>query len=141
MIFVRHNVPGASLTTLNVGGPCATVVDALTSDDVLAALAENPSAVCIGGGSNLIIRDQGVETPIIHFHDPLASEVSVSADGLVEVGAGADWDAFVARTVAEGLAGLECTSGVPGSVGGALVQNLGAYGQEFADCVVSVVAY
>jgi UDP-N-acetylmuramate dehydrogenase len=139
VISVRHDVSGAELTTLHVGGICSTVVDVATSEDLESILLVRAVAVCIGGGSNLIIADTGFAAPLVRAWDALGTDLFVDeATGEVDAGASVDWDALVARTVNAGLAGLECTSGVPGSVGGALVQNLGAYGQEIADRVESI---
>ena len=136
MSFVtRHDVPGSELTTLQSGGLVATVIDAVTKDELVAALREYPDALCIGGGSNLVISDEGYNGVIIRAaaHD----EVTLD-ETLVDVDATVDWDILVRNTVDFELQGLESTSGIPGTVGGAIVQNAGAYGQEISDVVVSV---
>ena len=135
----RRSVPGAELTTLQVGGVCLNVIEAASQAQLLEALESEPEAICIGGGSNLLIADSGVESTIIRAFSPSTSDLAIEPGShLVRAGGTTDWDVLVQATVTAGLQGLEATSGVPGSVGGAVVQNLGAYGQEVADVIVDV---
>lgn len=142
---VQENVPLAPLTTLGVGGPARFFIRASTGEDVTNAVAfararELPLFV-LGGGSNLVIADRG--------WNGLALQVGIEGIGhresdgniLFEVGAGVDWDSFVGQAVAQNCAGIECLSGIPGSVGGTPVQNVGAYGQEVAETIASVLAF
>ena len=95
----------------------------------------------LGGGSNLVIGDAG--WPGLVLKIGIAGMDESSHDGMTqfEVGAGEEWDKFVARAVARNCAGVECLSGIPGSVGGTPVQNVGAYGQEVASVIESVMAF
>ncbi len=137
--MTRHEVPGTELTTLAVGGACRTVIDVTSEAELLQTLTAHPNAIVIGGGSNLLISDDGYAGVLVRSYAPGAHGIDIDADaGTVTVDAPVDWDALVAATIAAGLQGLEATSGVPGSLGGAIVQNLGAYGQETADVVESV---
>jgi UDP-N-acetylmuramate dehydrogenase len=138
--MARHAVPASQLTTLAVGGPISTVIDVSSEAELLDALSKHPEALCIGGGSNLLIADAGYNGEIIRSHSTDA-RISMTASGLLHVEATVDWDIFVQSSISLGLQGLEATSGVPGSFGGAIVQNLGAYGQEVADVVVAVNAW
>lgn len=124
----------ARLTTLGLGGRAGRLVVATTEAQVLA---EAPAAdLVLGGGSNVVLPDDGVPGTVL-----LVATRGISVDGTtVTAQAGEDWDALVARTVAEGLAGMEALSGIPGSVGASPVQNIGAYGQEVAQTVVRVRA-
>jgi len=122
----------AALTTLRVGGPAASFVEARTEDELIDAARD--AALVMAGGSNLVVADGGVSGRVVRI-----ATRSVERDGTrLTVAAGEDWDALVARCVAEGLQGFECLSGIPGSVGATPIQNVGAYGQEVAETVVSV---
>ena len=96
----------------------------------------------LGGGSNLVIADDGFPGPVIHVATR-GFAIAAQPDGSVQltVAAGENWDELVARAVAENLAGLECLSGIPGLAGATPIQNVGAYGQEVADTIVSVRAW
>jgi UDP-N-acetylmuramate dehydrogenase len=134
------DVPLAALTTLRLGGPARRLVTAETDQELVEAVSD-PGALVLAGGSNVVIADAGVDGTVVRVatRGVEASE----RDGTVrlDVAAGQDWDALVARAVAEGLSGFECLSGIPGSVGATPIQNVGAYGQEVAETVVSVRAY
>ena len=128
----------ADLTTLRLGGPPARYVPAADEAAIIAAVraAEEPLLV-LAGGSNLVVADAGFPGTVVHI-----TSGGVRADGTVlEVAAGEPWDPLVERCVADGLAGFECLSGIPGSVGATPIQNVGAYGQEVAETIVSVRAY
>ena len=131
----------AELTTMRVGGPVAELAVATSAahavDLVRAADAANRPVLVIGGGSNLVVGDVGWEGRVVRI-----GSAGVDIDGeLVRADAGVDWDNLVAATVADGLAGLEALSGIPGSVGGTPVQNVGAYGAQTSDVLDSVVVY
>jgi UDP-N-acetylmuramate dehydrogenase len=135
--MLRHDVPASELTTLAVGGPIATLIEVTSETELLEALEGNPGALCIGGGSNLLVSDDGYDGVVIRSHATSATGFQVDGD-VVRVEAPMEWDSFVRATIESGLQGMEATSGVPGSFGGAIVQNLGAYGQEVGDVVVGV---
>jgi UDP-N-acetylmuramate dehydrogenase len=131
----------ADLTTLRVGGPIREFVRATTTEHLLdsmrAADAAGAPLLVIGGGSNLVVGDSGWDGVTVQ----VASQ-DFDIDGtLVHAEAGLDWDALVVATLAEGLAGLECLSAVPGTVGGTPVQNVGAYGALTSDVLRSVTVY
>jgi UDP-N-acetylmuramate dehydrogenase len=140
---ISENVPLAPFTTLKVGGPARFFAEALTVADVSQAVqfahTRNLPLFVLGGGSNLVISDAGWPglvlkigiTGINHRHGP---------EVVFEAGAGEDWDKFVGLVVAHNCSGLECLSGIPGTVGGTPIQNVGAYGQEVANCIESVLA-
>ncbi len=96
----------------------------------------------LGGGSNVVVADAGFPGTVVRVATR-GFDVTGAADGPTDltVAAGEDWDDVVARCVAEGLAGLECLSGIPGLAGATPIQNVGAYGQEVADTIVSVRAW
>src|SRR5438105_11562652 len=133
----------ADFTTLRLGGPARGFVRAGTEDELIdavrAADAAGEPVLILGGGSNLIVSDEGFDGTVVQV-----ATRGVSRDtgpGGLTVAAGEDWDAVVARTVAEGLAGLECLSGIPGFTGATPIQNVGAYGQEVAETITQVRVY
>jgi len=96
----------------------------------------------LGGGSNLVVSDRGFDGLVVQIAVGGIEELFRQNDlALFIVGAGVNWDEFVALSVARGCGGVECLSGIPGSVGGTPVQNVGAYGQEVSETIVSVLAY
>jgi UDP-N-acetylmuramate dehydrogenase len=133
----------SDLTTLQVGGPCRRLLVATTDAEVVEAVsgcdATSEPVLVVGGGSNLVVADAGFPGTVVLL---ATTGVDVRPDGpdhvLVEVAAGEPWDGLVARSVAEGWSGLEALSGIPGLAGATPVQNVGAYGQEVAQTVVSV---
>ena len=142
---IRENVALAPLTTLRVGGPARFFVRADSAEDVVAAInfadSKGLPLFVLGGGSNVLISDQGWPGLALHIGITGISERQEQERIRFEVGAGEDWDSFVAHCVARNCAGIECLSGIPGSIGGTPVQNVGAYGQEVSETIVSVLAF
>ncbi|MEQ1923543.1 MAG: UDP-N-acetylmuramate dehydrogenase, partial [Pyrinomonadaceae bacterium] len=145
-IEIKENVKLAPLTTLQVGGNARYFVTAETEDAVIDALgyAEEKGlpVFILGGGSNVLISDDGFHGLVLNIALAGVTEFE-EKDGTryVTAQAGEDWDGFVAFCVENNLAGVECLSGIPGFVGGTPVQNVGAYGQEVAESIVSVRCY
>ena len=147
--MIQENIPLAPLTTLQVGGMARYFAELRREDDIpqivqFARSRELPLFV-LGGGSNLVVADSGwpglvLKIAIGGVTTPGAADAT-SNSVLFSVGAGVNWDDFVAQTVVQNCAGIECLSGIPGSVGGTPVQNVGAYGQEVADSIESVRAF
>ena len=131
---------GSELTTIKVGGLCREVIEARDELELIQALTDFPDAICIGGGSNLLIPDAGVETALVRSFASEKTDARV-VEGVVEVSGTSNWDTLARFCIDHELQGLEATSGIPGSVGGAIVQNAGAYGQEIADVIVNVRAW
>ncbi|NKQ55089.1 UDP-N-acetylmuramate dehydrogenase [Amycolatopsis sp. K13G38] len=128
----------AEHTTLRLGGPARAFVVAETTEELLAAVrAAGEPMLLLGGGSNLVVGDSGFDGTVVKI---ATRGWRVDGDS-VEVAAGQNWDEFVAAMVAEGLGGLECLSGIPGSVGATPIQNVGAYGCEVADLLTSIDCY
>lgn len=142
----QTNIPLATLTTMRLGGNASYVIDVTKPEDIRQVYAnarQNQLPVyIIGGGSNLIVRDEGFSGIIIHNKIP-GIEVLADDDNTttIKAGAGELWDALVNYTVGRNLSGIDAMSGIPGTVGAAPVQNIGAYGQELADTFVSLEAY
>jgi UDP-N-acetylmuramate dehydrogenase len=133
-------VPLSGYTTLRVGGPATRFVPAESAEEVVAAVrAAEDRLLVLGGGSNLVIADDGFDGTVVQVANR-GSKIDSLGDGRVAltVEAGEDWDVVVRQTVEAGLGGLECLSGIPGSVGATPVQNVGAYGVEIAQLLISV---
>ncbi len=124
-------------TTIRVGGEPAELRVARTRDEIIDAAKDIWSLgedwLVLGGGSNVVINDEPAGLHVIKIESTGIERV---AQGHLRVQAGENWDDFVAYAVNHGLAGVESLSGIPGTVGAAPVQNIGAYGQEIADTFV-----
>ena len=130
-------------TSLHVGGPAQKFVHATTEVELIAAIQEADSAreplLVIGGGSNVLVGDAGFKGTVIRVETKGNTyEVDACSGGMITVAAGEDWDQFVAWIMGKGFAGLETLSGIPGTVGGAPIQNIGAYGHEVAEVIAKV---
>jgi UDP-N-acetylmuramate dehydrogenase len=141
---VRTEVPLDSLTTLQLGGPARALVEVASEADVRDGLAwaaaEGLPVAVVGGGSNLVAADAGFPGLVVRVAlRGLAVRREVGGSGvMVTAAAGERWDDVVAQAVREGWAGIECLSGIPGTVGATPIQNVGAYGQDVAETIVSV---
>jgi UDP-N-acetylmuramate dehydrogenase len=129
------DAPLAPLTTLRLGGPAKRLVSVGTEAELVEAVREaDEPLLLLAGGSNLVLPDAGWPGVVVRIETR-----GIERDGAaLEVQAGEPWDDLVAATVEEGLAGFECLSGIPGSVGATPIQNVGAYGQEVSETVRSV---
>lgn len=138
----RADVDLAPFTTLRLGGPARRFIEATGSDAAVAAIYAADAAaeplLLLAGGSNLVIADTGFEGTVVRL---ATRGVDIDGAGVLHAAAGEDWDAVVARTVDAGYGGLECLSGIPGSVGATPVQNVGAYGVELSDLLLDVQLY
>ena len=140
--------PLKALTTLGVGGAPRYEVEVFTDSELKAvvrwARAERLPLYPLGGGSNVLCADEPLHAVIIRFGArELSFDEPVAKNGLtiLTASAGLSWDALVEESVRRGLAGLECLSGIPGQVGAAPIQNIGAYGQSLSDTCVGVRVY
>jgi UDP-N-acetylmuramate dehydrogenase len=132
----------APLTTLRLGGPARRIVEARTEAEALAAVQAADEAgdplLILAGGSNVVIADEGFAGTVVRL---MTTGVEQTGPTRFEVQAGEPWDPFVERSVSGGLAGIECLSGIPGSVGATPIQNVGAYGQDVSETVRTVRVY
>lgn len=143
---IHQQVPLKNYTTMRLGGSAAYFAEAHTAEDVATlhrtANAQHLPIFVLGGGSNTIVRDEGFAGLIVHIKilgfEVLADDIYSMT---IKIGAGENWDKVVERTVVSNLSGIEALSAIPGTAGGAPVQNIGAYGQELADTLVSLEAY
>jgi len=140
-VQVRRDVRLADLTTLAVGGPVERLVEVADAAELVAAVREADEAgrplLVLGGGSNVVAPDEGWPGDVV----AVRSRGIERSGSVLTVQAGEDWDDLVAHTVANGLAGIEALSGIPGSTGATPVQNVGAYGQEVAQTITAVHVY
>ena len=134
----------ADFTTLKVGG-LARIIHAATEQELITALREadeTGDVLILGGGSNLLISDDQFNGIVIKVETKGNSyEIDACSGGLLTVAAGEDWDNFVKFTMEKGLANLESLSGIPGTVGAAPIQNIGAYGHEVGEVIARVRTY
>lgn len=137
----EEKAPLAPLTTLGVGGPAQRFTSVYTIDSLRQVLRERDAAaplLVLGGGSNIVVSDEGFSGDVIQMAD-YNLDVSKRDDRVsIRAGAGVVWDELVAFCVAEGFVGLEALSGIPGTVGAAPIQNIGAYGVELSRSLVNV---
>jgi UDP-N-acetylmuramate dehydrogenase len=143
-----ENISLASFSTLNIGGPARYFAQTRDIADVQQAVqfarSRDLPVFVLGGGSNVVIADSGFAGLVLKVVIAGIEQLSgYNEDGKVvfDVGAGESWDRFVSHTVMARCAGVECLSGIPGSVGGTPVQNVGAYGQEVSDTIASVQVF
>jgi UDP-N-acetylmuramate dehydrogenase len=144
-VTIEENVLLGPLTTLGVGGAARYLARVRSESELVEevefARSKELPVFVLGGGSNLLVGDAGFNGVVLRV-EIVGSLEFVERDGSVEVvaSAGMDWDEFVLATCERGLTGVECLAGIPGLVGGTPVQNVGAYGQEVAETIVSVRA-
>ncbi|MQY06156.1 UDP-N-acetylmuramate dehydrogenase [Actinomadura macrotermitis] len=146
MAVFAEEVNLAGYTTLRLGGPARRFVEATTEAELVAAVRRADEAgepvLVLGGGSNLVVSDDGFPGTVIHVGTRGTERLpGENGRALLRVQAGEEWDPFVARCVQDGLAGVECLSGIPGRVGATPIQNVGAYGQDVGETIVEVRAY
>jgi len=137
MLF-REHVPLAPYTTFKIGGPARWFAEASTEAEILEAIdfarTRSLPLFTLGGGSNLLVSDAGFPGLVLR----IALTGSEHVADTFRVAAGEDWDSFVSHVVDANYAGIECLAGIPGTVGGTPVQNVGAYGEEVAETIAAV---
>lgn len=144
-MLIEENQLLAPFTTFGIGGPARWFFRAASEDEIAEAAAwagDNGVALFVlGGGSNILVSDEGFSGLILHVVNKGIDAETDATHTIYKVSAGEDWDAFVERTACDGCAGVECLAGIPGTVGGTPVQNVGAYGQEVASVIQRVRAF
>jgi UDP-N-acetylmuramate dehydrogenase len=131
-------------TSLRVGGPATKIVQVSTEAQIIAAIEEagDTPILIMGGGTNVLIADKGFDGTVIRIsNNSVQAEVDACSGATLTIGAGEDWDLFVQTTINSGFAGLETLSGIPGTVGAAPIQNIGAYGHEVSEFITRVRTY
>jgi UDP-N-acetylmuramate dehydrogenase len=141
--MIQEQILLAPYTTLRIGGAARFFCEVASEAELLEAIAfareRTLPVFVLGGGSNLLIGDSGFDGLVIHIAIRTPSRI-VSDGSTIKytVAAGIDWNSFVLDVCEQGISGVESLAGIPGSVGGTPVQNVGAYGQEVADTIASV---
>jgi UDP-N-acetylmuramate dehydrogenase len=142
--MMSERVPLAGHTTLRLGGPAARLAEMQTADELVDAVrgadAVGEPLLVLGGGSNLVVSDDGFPGTVLRVATTGIDVHQAGEEVLVTVAAGENWDRLVEWSVAEKLAGLECLAGIPGLTGATPIQNVGAYGQEVAATITTVTA-
>ena len=141
----RDDAEIAPHTTLHLGGKAAALVDVESPEGLIQAMTHahdrSLPVMMLGGGSNIVVSDSGVSAAVIRLHGgTIDAEPVGSTQWKVRADAGLPWSNLVDWSVRASLQGLECLAGIPGRVGAAPIQNIGAYGQELADVLQSVDA-
>jgi UDP-N-acetylmuramate dehydrogenase len=136
----------SDFTSFHVGGPARQVVTVSTEAEIITAVEKADAAgseiLILGSGTNVLISDAGFSGTVIHIlNSQVESEVDACSGATLTIGAGENWDAFVQTTISRGFAGLETLSGIPGTVGAAPIQNIGAYGHEVSEFITRVRTY
>jgi UDP-N-acetylmuramate dehydrogenase len=144
-VEIRNNIGLAPYTTFGIGGPARFFCTITAEYDIPAALhyaKQNMlETFVLGGGSNLLISDEYYEGLVMHMAIRGITSKEHGGKILYDVAAGESWDAFVSLAIRDNCAGVECLAGIPGTVGGTPVQNVGAYGQEVSETIASVRVY
>jgi UDP-N-acetylmuramate dehydrogenase len=140
---IAENVVLAPYTTFQIGGPARWFAEARDEEGIVAAVnfarERQLKLFVLGGGSNVLVEDTGFDGLVLHM---VSSGIEqVEDQGTFAVAAGEDWDNFVSFAVARNYGGTECLAGIPGTVGGTPIQNVGAYGQEVSSTIRLVRAY
>jgi UDP-N-acetylmuramate dehydrogenase len=143
---IHTNIPLKNYLTMRLGGPARFMTEVHNSADVTEvcrnAASQNLPIFILGGGSNVLARDEGFNGLIVRNRIPGFEVLADDAlNTVIKIGAGENWDEVVRRTVEMNLTGIEALSAIPGTAGAAPVQNIGAYGQEIAETLLSLEAY
>lgn len=143
---IHTNIPLKNYTTMRLGGNARFMTEVRTLDEVATictnATSQQLPLFVLGGGSNIIVHDEGFDGIIVRNRIPGFEVINDTAsETTIKIGAGENWDDVVRRTVEMNLSGIEAMSAIPGTAGAAPVQNVGAYGQEIADTLISLEAY
>jgi UDP-N-acetylmuramate dehydrogenase len=148
-LLIQENIPLAPYTTFRIGGPARFFCDVTSMEELVEAVTfareRSQPIFVLGGGSNLLVTDRGFDGLVLRvkidgsinidgYRENMPKKTSVTYD----VPGGMDWDAFVLMVAKAGVTGIECLAGIPGFVGGAPIQNIGAYGQEVSTSILFV---
>jgi UDP-N-acetylmuramate dehydrogenase len=146
--LLEQNKPLAPFTTLGIGGPARWFLEVTSEDAIVEAAAwaqeRSVNLFVLGGGSNLVVSDSGFDGLVLHVALRGISYTKATQESdrrIYRVAAGEDWDQLVQRSLDDNCAGIECLAGIPGTVGGTPVQNVGAYGQEVSSTIDRVRAF
>jgi UDP-N-acetylmuramate dehydrogenase len=130
-------------TTLRIGGPAESLIRATSEEELIEAVRSADESgrplLIIGSGSNLLISDDGFDGVVLKVESSGNSyHLDACSGGMITIAAGENWDEFVAWIIDKGFAGIETMSGIPGTVGAAPIQNIGAYGHELSEFIARI---
>ena len=138
---IELNEPLAKYTTFRIGGPADIYLEPLDKDDALALVRflrrEKIPYFIMGNGSNLLVADQGISGAVVNLEAGF-NYVHANPDGVITAGAGIKLAKFVDFCIGQGRQGAEMLAGIPGTLGGAIIMNAGAYGGEISDHMLTV---
>ncbi len=141
---IQEHIPLAPHTTIGLGGTARYYASCKTEGEIISAVVfardRGLKIFILGGGSNVIVSDTGFDGLVVHIETRGVLLDRNGEESILTASAGEAWDHFVDYSVQQGLAGLECLSGIPGSVGATPIQNVGAYGQDVSQTIVRVLA-
>src|SRR3990167_3128750 len=136
---IKQNYNLANLTTFQIGGQALFFAEVGSEDEVNEACVfaekSNLPILVLGRGSNILVSDKGFQGLVLLNKILFFQATEEAQSVLLELGAGENWDDVVGKTVERGWSGIESLSGIPGTVGGAVVQSIGAYGQSIMDVI------
>jgi UDP-N-acetylmuramate dehydrogenase len=142
---IHQNISIAPFTTFGIGGPARFFIEAGSEEDIVAAAAwvgeQGVPLFVLGGGTNLLVSDSGFDGLVLRVNLHGIDVVDDGPQKIFQSAAGDAWENCVQRSIEENCAGLECLAGIPGTVGGTPVQNVGAYGQEVSSVICQVRAF
>jgi UDP-N-acetylmuramate dehydrogenase len=143
---IHTNIPLKNYTTMKLGGNARFMTEVRTPNEVQTvyrnAKSQNLPIFILGGGSNVIVKDEGYSGIVVRMRIPGFDVISDDINNTtIRIGAGEIWDSVVKRTVDMNLSGIETMSNIPGTTGATPIQNVGAFGQEIADTLQSLDAY
>ncbi len=142
---IEEKVLLAPYTTFGIGGHARYFASVTSEQELVEALEfaqeKNLRIFILGSGSNILVSDQGFDGLVIHNQIKDFKSVERDDEVFITSGAGENWDTIVERSVAKGLSGIELLSGIPGTIGAAPVQNIGAYGTSVDRVLQSVRVY
>jgi UDP-N-acetylmuramate dehydrogenase len=146
-LIIKENYPLSSLTTIGLGGPARYLIECSSVSEIKDAISvsyeKSLKFYVLSGGSNVVFPDKGFDGVVLLLKNKSENFEIIEQDSdsiTFKINAGENWDNFVKFAVDNGYSGIECLSGIPGSVGATPVQNVGAYGQEIKDVFVSLNA-
>lgn len=135
----------ADLTTIRLGGPADALVNATSEEQVVETVVQADAIgqplLVLGAGSNMVVADTGFSGMVMRFATRGVDARSSTGRVRLAVAAGEPWGEVVTWATSQGLSGIECLAGIPGTTGATPIQNVGAYGQQVSDTIVSVRAY
>ena len=138
-MIILNNEPMSKHTSFRTGGIADTFIKVESAEDIINIIKEYDNPIFIGNGSNLLVSDDGIRGTVVQIYDEF-NQISLKEENVIHADAGALLSKIAAFARDNSLTGFEFASGIPGTAGGAVFMNAGAYGGEMKDVVVNVYA-